>query len=297
MASQEGGQVDKLNEEPDLEGAAPKSDGQATASYAPAGSGTDTHGPENPGAPGAACDEEAKAAARGSPSVKKASDEPRSGESLPDKTHAHEKTPVSKHAPSKRRSSAASAGKHASKISVSSKAGAARGPSAPSAHGPPSPPTLCAETTKSEGAVSYGERSRSQRYSHAATQDQMTPELFIASPETAPQAGGASDRQDLERGQPTAASSSSSGQELAHGGESGEALDKGQGKEGVEAVAVEEKEKVEEKEGEEEKKAEEKKPAEKKPRKRSARGFKMPDGTYVGLKEKNRYLRQVVVPL
>ncbi|KAH7953789.1 hypothetical protein HPB49_012359 [Dermacentor silvarum] len=247
--------------------------GQVAVSSSPPGIGSTQNAgsSSNTDAASSGGNETSKAAGgRGSPSAETPSDSTRRDSSAPSKAsvNAHKST-TAKTARAKPRPSVGSvrkpnaADRHTSKISVSSKAsGRAPGTSLHKAPSLSSVPTTVSACTSPIGS---SEAMHPPRHFHAATQNQLTPELYPATPVPEEETHVASEHPDnLEKKE---------GKEESH-------------VEGEEEVA-EEPEKTEAKKKPEEIKS----PVVKKPRKKPPRGFKMPDGTYVGLKEKNRYLR------
>lgn len=275
--------------------------GQVAVSSSPPGIGSTQNAgsSSNTGAASSGGNETSKAAGgRGSPSAETPSDSTRRDSSAPSKAsvNAHKST-TAKTARAKPRPSVGSvrkpnaADRHTSKISVSSKAsGRAPGTSLHKAPSLSSVPTTVSACTSPIGS---SEAMHPPRHFHAATQNQLTPELYPATPVPEEETHVASEHPGTEKGsfKDQLSGRSSAGNEVLPLSDSKDNLEKKEGKEeshveGEEEVA-EEPEKTEAKKKPEEIKS----PVVKKPRKKPPRGFKMPDGTYVGLKEKNRYLR------
>ncbi|XP_070392657.1 neurofilament heavy polypeptide-like [Dermacentor albipictus] len=239
--------------------------------------------------------EESRAAGgRGSPPPATVpSDATRRGSSAPSRPsgNTHEST-TAKSARAKARPSMSSvrkpdaADRRTSKASVSPKA-SSRTPGTwlHKASSLSSVPTTVSTSTSPIGSV---ELTHPPHHFHAATQNQLTPELCPASPVPEKETRVASERPGTKERSVKDQLSGRSSAGVEPPSESKEDQDK---KERKKEAHLEGEEEALEKTEAKEKPEEIKSPVAKKPRKKPPRGFKMPDGTYVGLSEKNRYLK------
>ncbi|XP_075742111.1 uncharacterized protein LOC142795060 [Rhipicephalus microplus] len=272
--------------------------GQVAASHATADGYTLNAGSSaNPGSAFSSTDEEPKeAGGRGSPNAMTPSDNARRDSCPPSKTSVDEpKGPTSRTTRAKSRPSVGSVRKQNapsdhrdSKVSISSKVSNLM--SSTSLHKSASISSARTVVSASTSPIGSVTPVCAPRHFNAATQNQLTPELYPASP--VPDAGAAvtSDAAGTQRRhlKNQLCGRSIPGSELLLRGDSKEDLEKGEGKEKAHAEVAEKVAETPEEKGKPEKFAEAKKQ-----RKKAPRGLKMPDGTYVGLNEKNRYLRQV----
>ncbi|KAH8041613.1 hypothetical protein HPB51_017058 [Rhipicephalus microplus] len=268
--------------------------GQVATSHATADGYTSNAGSSaNPGSASSSTDE---ASGRGSPNAMTPSDNARRDSCPPSKTSVDEpKGPTSRTTRAKSRQSVGSVRKqnapsdhHDSKVSISSKVSNLM--SSTSLHKSASISSARTVVSASTSPIGSVTPVCAPRHFNAATQNQLTPELYPASP--VPDAGAAvrSDAAGTQRRhlKHQLCGRSIPGSELLLRGDSKEDLEKGEGKEKAHAEAAKNVAETPEEKGKPEKFAEAKKQ-----RKKAPRGLKMPDGTYVGLNEKNRYLRQV----
>ncbi|KAL1433102.1 hypothetical protein MTO96_002067 [Rhipicephalus appendiculatus] len=233
----------------------PKLDGHVTASHAVADGSTSNAGSSvNPGSTSTNTDEEPKeTGGRGSPHAMAPAENVRRDSCPPNKP----KGTTSKTTRAKQRPSMGSVRKHSapsdrrtSKISIPPKAGNLV--PGTSLHKSPSISSVRNVVSASTSPIASVTLVRPPRLFNAATQNQLTPELYPASPVPDAEAVVASEGTGTEKGllKNQLCGRSIAGSELLHRGDSKEDLEKGEGKEEAQAEVAEKVERGAGREGE-----------------------------------------------